>query len=445
MAAGSIRTEFTKPHDQTVQSTDNRKGAAIQIRDRIREFRRVKAKELLPNPKNWRRHSKAQMDALSGLLKEIGYADALLVRQLPEGKFMLIDGHLRAATTPNTYVPVLVLDVTEEEADKILATLDPLAAMAEADPERLRLLIEAVHTESAGVEELLRRTAGDDLWQIIHPTEVNEAEVSPDRAEELKVKWGTETGQLWQIGSHRIICEDSTNSAVVARLWDQNRSKCRLVWTDAPYGVNYAAKNAYLNKADRGSRIQRPIHNDKLTPEETGRLFQAALSAVISRCEPGAACYATVPSGPLLVTFIQAFNAAGFEFKHLLVWVKQQFVIGMADYHYRHEPILYGWLPNGAHYFCDNRTLDSVFEIDKPQVNDLHPTTKPIELVSRMIANSSRMNELVYDPFAGSGSTIVAAHQLGRVGYGCEIDPGYLAVILERLSLLGLKPEIITK
>jgi DNA modification methylase len=147
----------------------------------------------------------------------------------------------------------------------------------------------------------------------------------------------------------------------------------------------------------------------------------------------------------LLLNFIQGFNAAGFDFRHLLVWVKQQFVIGMADYHYRHEPVLYGWLPNGPHYFCGDRSQDSVFEVNKPRVNDLHPTCKPVELISRFIANSSRVGELVYDPFAGSGSTIVAAHQLGRVAYACEIDPGYVAVILERLSMLGLKPELIIK
>ena len=447
MAGGSLRTEVPKAQDQIAQLNVHLTGSArlAAIRDRIKEFRRVKASELVPNPKNWRRHPKAQMDALAGLLNEIGYADALLVRQLPDGKFMIIDGHLRAATTPDTHVPVLVLDITEEEADKLLATLDPLAAMAEADRERIKALIETVHTDSAAVEELLKRAAGDDVWRLIHPQEISEVDVSPDRAEELRAKWQTETGQLWQIGPHSIICGDSTNHAVVARLWNHDHPKCRMVWTDPPYGVNYAAKNAYLNRADRGNRIQRPIHNDKLNPEQTGSLFRSALAAVIPHCEAGASCYATVPSGPLLVIFIQAFDSAGFEFKHLLVWVKQQFVIGMADYHYRHEPILYGWLPNGAHYFCDDRTLDSVFEVDKPQVSDLHPTTKPIELISHMIANSSRPNELVYDPFCGSGSTIVAAHQLGRIGYGCEIDPGYLAVILERLSLLGLKAEVVTK
>ena len=126
-----------------------------------------------------------------------------------------------------------------------------------------------------------------------------------------------------------------------------------------------------------------------------------------------------------------------------MVWKKQQFVIGRSDYHLAHELILYGWVPNGRHYFTDDRTQSSVFEVNKPHVSSWHPTTKPLALIARMLENSTRRGELVYDPFLGSGSTIVAAHQLGRVGYGCEIDPGYAAVTLERLSMLGLKPELV--
>jgi DNA modification methylase len=144
----------------------------------------------------------------------------------------------------------------------------------------------------------------------------------------------------------------------------------------------------------------------------------------------------------LLPLFITAFDTSGFSFKHLLVWVKQHFVISMADYQPRHEPVLYGWLEDGPHYFIPDRCQSSVFEVDKPHTNDLHPTTKPIALIARMITNSRRRGEVVYDPFCGSGSTIVAAAQLKRVGYGCEIEPGYLAVELERLASLGFRPEL---
>jgi DNA modification methylase len=203
-----------------------------------------------------------------------------------------------------------------------------------------------------------------------------------------------------------------------------------MIWTDPPYGVDYGAKNAFLNRADRGNRVQTPIENDKLTAGETGMMFKKALEVSRQYAAPGAACYATVPAGPLLPYFIQAFIAAGFTYRAQLTWIKQQFVIGMADYQHRFEPILYGWLPDAAHYFIDDRSQDDVFEVDKPHVSEFHPTTKPVELI-----------ELVYDPFCGSGSTLLAAHQLGRVGYGVEIDPGYVAVTLERMSALGLKPE----
>jgi DNA modification methylase len=416
-----------------------------QIRDRIKELRRVKASELVPNPKNWRRHPKEQAAALRGLLSEIGYADALLARELDDGRLMLIDGHLRADTTKKAMVPVLVLDVTEDEADKLLLTLDPLAAMALGDQASVAALLETVRTDSQAVAELLERVAGQEAWQAVEGSrEIVDPPEPIDRAAELKEKWGTETGQLWRIGPHRIMCADCRDEAALGRLWADNGPSLRMIWTDPPYGVDYAAKNAYLNRSDRGNRIQVPIENDKLTAGETGVLFRAALSAAKRWAIAGASLYATVPSGPLLVYFIQAITAAGFTFRAQLSWVKQQFVIGMADYHHRYEPILYGWLPDGAHYFTEDRRQDDVFEIDKPHASEFHPTTKPVELIACMIRNSSREGELVYDPFCGSGSTLLAAHQLKRISYGIEIDPGYLAVSLERLSMLGLKP-VLTK
>jgi DNA modification methylase len=413
----------------------------IPIRDRIRELRRVRARDLKPNPKNWRKHPRAQAAALRGLLTEIGYADALLVRELSDGSLMIIDGHLRAETTPDSIVPVLILDVTEEEAEKLLLTLDPLAALAESDVERMTALLKTVKTDSEPVQELLRRTAGNCIWETIHPRNLDEAAISSE-ADELQKKWGTEAGQRWQIGQHRVTCADSTDPAMVGRLWEDDAQSFRMIWSDPPYGVDYSRKNRFLNAFDRGNRIQKPIANDE-DPRLAPGVFAAGMRMALAYAVKGAAAYVSVPGGPLLQNFIAAFNDSGFSFKASLVWTKQQFVIGRSDYQWAHENILYGWIENGAHYFIDDRTQRSVFEIDKPHVSTLHATQKPIELISRMIANSSRPGEVVYDPFAGSGSTLVAAHQLGRIGYGCEIDPSYVAVILERLSLLGLEPELV--
>jgi DNA modification methylase len=413
----------------------------IEIRDRIKELRRVRAKDLIRNPKNWRRHPKTQKDALYGLLTEIGCADALIVRELADGRMMIIDGHLRAETTPDALVPVLVLDVTEEEADKLLFTLDPLAAMAESDSERIKALLLTVRTNSPAVEELFKRTAGNRLWEVLHPDEVKEVQVWPDRADELREKWGTELGQLWEAGPHRLIAGDSGDKAVVERLWADSELLLRMIWTDPPYGVNYGEKTNWVNE-HRGGPGRRLIENDSLKPAVLQKLFATALSLAREHAIPGAAIYATVPS-VFLKYFIQGLEDGGFSYRHCLIWLKQTFVMGRADYHYRHEPILYGWIENGPHYFVDDRTHDSVFEVNRPMASDLHPTTKPVELIAKILANSSRSGDLIFDPFAGSGSTIVAAHQLGRVGYGCEIDPGYLAVSLERLSILGLKPRLV--
>lgn len=226
----------------------------------------------------------------------------------------------------------------------------------------------------------------------------------------------------------------------MGRLWADDGPKIRMIWTDPPYGVDYGAKTAWM-EAHGAQRKRAPIENDKLTAGETGVMFKQALLIATTFAMPGAAAYASVPS-IYLVYFIQALAASGFQYRHCLVWVKQSFVMGRSDYHYRHEPILYGWL-EGAHYFTEDRTQDSVFEVDRPQASEFHPTTKPVELIARMVRNSSRQGEVVYDPFCGSGSTLLAAHQLGRIGYGVEIDAGYCAVTLERLSALGLKPELV--
>jgi ParB-like chromosome segregation protein Spo0J len=152
----------------------------MEIRDRVVELRRVQARDLLPNPKNWRRHPKVQADALRGLLDEIGIADALLARELPDGRLQLIDGHLRAETIPDEEVPVLVLDLNEEQADRLLLTLDPLAAMATADNQRLNDLLDTVRSDDPGVLALLDEIrAKEDL--LLQETKGSGRSRTPDR------------------------------------------------------------------------------------------------------------------------------------------------------------------------------------------------------------------------------------------------------------------------
>jgi hypothetical protein len=208
----------------------------------------LRALDLVPNPKNWRRHPKSQVDALRGLMNEVGFVDGLLARELPDGRLMLIDGHLRAETLPEALLPVLLVDLTEEEADKVLLTLDPISAMAQSDAGPIRALLETVRSDDEAVQNLLRITAGERLWDILHPNELNEIDISPERAKELKAKWGTTIGQLWQVGPHRLACGDCREETVLRRLWSDGRPPFRLIWTDPPYGVNYGEKTAWMHR-----------------------------------------------------------------------------------------------------------------------------------------------------------------------------------------------------
>jgi hypothetical protein len=180
---------------------------------------------------------------------------------------MLVDGHLRADIMPDQRVTVLVLDLNEEEADKLLLTLDPLAAMATADNQRLNELLETVRSEDPAVLALLDEIRANEGLLLQQLDTLSDPEPQIDKADELRRKYGTANGQLWHVGPHRIVCGDSRDPLTVGRLWD-TAQKFRAIWCDPPYGIDYAAKNKVLNRSDRGNRIQKPIENDALPPDE---------------------------------------------------------------------------------------------------------------------------------------------------------------------------------
>jgi hypothetical protein len=191
------------------------KGTSMHIRDRILELRRVKAGDLAPDPRNWRAHPQAQQDALRGLLAEIGYADALLVRQLPDGRMMIIDGHLRAETTPDVMVPVLVLDVDEVEAGRMLATLDPLAGLAEADTGKLAELLNEVDFKNPAVRDLLANLAKDQA--PADPSEADRTGEDPD---------GQHVPELFQVV---VECDGEAQQRRVYEELTAKGWKCRLL------------------------------------------------------------------------------------------------------------------------------------------------------------------------------------------------------------------------
>lgn len=244
------------------------------------------------------------------------------------------------------------------------------------------------------------------------------------------VKTDIVLGDLFEIGPHRLLCGDSTKAENVERLLCGEMAD--MVLTDPPYGVSYVGK----------TKDAMTIENDSMSDDQTFELWGGALSALWSVLKDGGVIYATVPAGRLQLGFMRVMEDLK-ALRQVVVWNKSSMVMGHSDYHYKHEPILYGWKPGAAHYFTSDRTKTTVLDFDRPQRNREHPTMKPIALWAELMGNSSKPNEIIVDTFAGSGTTMVTAHQLERVARCMEIDPKYCQVIVDRM--LKLDPEINVK
>jgi DNA modification methylase len=400
----------------------------MKLRDRIKDFRRIPASEILPNPKNWRTHPQAQQDALRGILAEVGIADALLVRDTPNGT-QLIDGHLRADTAPDAIWPCLVLDVDDAEADKLLATFDPLAGMAEPDPAKLDALLRDIDTGSEALQKMLAELA--DEAGLYKPAEIIEDEVPEPPVDPV-----TKPGDLWLLGEHRLLCGDSTKAEDVGRVLGGR--KPFIMVTDPPYGVEYDAD--WRNHALRsdgspiaGRAIGKVQNDDKVDWTEAYKLF------------PGHVAYVW-HAGRHASDVVLNLAAALFEMRCQLIWAKSNFAIGRGHYHWGHEPCWYAVRKGGSAKWCGDRTQSTIWNIAKPSKSETgHSTQKPVECMARPIRNHGDKDDDVYDPFLGSGTTIVAAEQLGRRCYALEIEPRYCDVAVQRWEkLTGKKAELET-
>jgi DNA modification methylase len=231
-----------------------------------------------------------------------------------------------------------------------------------------------------------------------------------------------------ELGRHRLVCGDATDAAAYERLLGGEQAQ--LLWTDPPYGVSYMGKTA--------KRLT--IKNDGA--DGLVELLQGAFARVDEALVPGAPLYVAHPAGRLSLTFGNAFVAQRWRLYQTLVWVKDALVLGHADYHYRHEPILYGYKPGpgrlgrgAAGWHGDNAQV-SVLEVERPKASREHPTMKPPALIEIALQNSSQRGDLVLDPFAGSGSTLIASERTGRCARLIELDPAYCDVIIERFERL---------
>jgi len=389
-------------------------------RNRIVAHGDVAPADLVPNPRNWRGHPDDQQRAVGGSLATVGWVIEILVNRATGH---LVDGHLRvelALARGESTVPVTYVELSEDEERLVLASLDPLAAMATAEREQLGALLAGLEAQDDGLAALL-----DDLARE-HGLDAGRAGLlDADVVPELPIEPYVHRGDLYELGEHRLLCGDSTDASDVARLSNDALADC--LWTDPPYGV------AYEGKTNRHLRIR----NDD--PETSDDVIAGAFR--LAPLAPSAPFYVSAPAGPRSAAFRAAIAAVGWRLHQELVWVKGTIVLGHSDYQYGHEPILYGYTPGsgrpgrgrhpGSHWYGDNGE-SSVLEYPKPAANRDHPTAKPVALVAHCLRNSTRPGDLVYEPFAGSGSTLIAAEQLGRRCLAIEIDPRYAQVTLER-------------
>ena len=432
------------------------------VRSRNQEIRKVKVADLEDAPWNFRRHSEHQAAALEGAIDEIGLYGYPDVYETPEGKLRLCDGHLRKSLYVRKYgkdalIEVNVTDFDETEARKATATKDPIAAMAETDAQALAELLDTVDFKSDSVLDMLRDLAGE-----APDTDEEEPEVVEDEVPEPPADPITKPGDIWILGEHRVCCGDSTKAEDVAKLMGEHRAD---LWvTDPPYNVDYTGGNGLK------------IANDSMQDGQFRQFLVDAFRQAFDVMKPGSSFYIWHADSEGY-NFRGAVRDCGQAVRQCLVWVKSSLVMGRQDYQWQHEPVLYGWKTGGSHRWYVGRAETTVFDDVKPaDVNKMkkdelvqyaldlreqlnktpstvirepkpsrsleHPTMKPVKLIARLVRNSSRSGQLVFDSFLGSGTTLIAAEQLGRKCRGLELSPNYCDVIVHRYeALTGKKAE----
>jgi len=373
------------------------------------KIQNLKIEQVFPYQKNNRIHSNQQVERIGNSIKKFGFNQPIVVDE--NNTILVGHGRLFAAQKLKLKeIPVLQIAGLSETDKRAYRILDnKLQNDSEWDFESLEIEIEKLKEEQFDLEawglDELEALASEDAEVIDDDFDATTCE-----NQETFIK----LGDLIELGEHRVMCVDCREAEplpVKADMW----------LTDPPYGVSYIGK----------TKDALTIENDALGEEDTARLWRDATKYALDNLKDGGACYAAVPAGPLNFIFLREWIEL-LVCRQQLVWAKDSMVLGHSDYHYKHEPILYGWKPGAAHYFTADRTKTSVLEFSRPKRSEEHPTMKPLDLWGELISNSSQKGEVVLDTFLGSGTTLIAADQLGRICYGMEISPKYCHVIIER-------------
>ena len=375
--------------------------------------------KLIPYGRNPRKNDHV-IEQMAGAIQEFGFRIPIIAKSTGD----VVDGHLRLKAALHlgleTVPVVLADDLTPMQIKAFRILANRSATWADWDEDLLRLELEELQFDDFDLS--LTGFDDDELLEIMAGEETTaEGNTDEDAAPEVPETPVSKPGDVWIMGQHRLLCGDATDPASYDTLLGTER--VAMIFQDPPYNVDYA--NTAKDKL-RGTN--RPILNDNL-----GDGFQdfllAAFKPALARCN--GAVYVAMSSSEL-DTLQSAFRAAGGKWSTFIIWVKNTFTLGRSDYQRQYEPILYGWPEGATRHWCGDRDQGDVWHFNKPRVNDLHPTMKPVELVERAIRNSSRPGDVVLDPFGGSGTTLIAAEKSCRVARLIELDPKYVDTIVRR-------------
>jgi len=386
--------------------------------------------ELVPYARNARIHSDEQIRQLRASLREFGFVAPVLI----DLKNNIISGHARvmaAAAEDMEQGPcVLVEHLTDAQRRAYILADNRLAEQASWDDELVRIELQAL--QDAGIDITITGFSDDDvkLEDAIDP-------VDDAYEPELPVNPRSERGQIYQLGRHRLMCGDATDSADLSALMDGQQA--HLLLTDPPYNVDYTGAH--------GKKLENDALSDKDYYDFLRRAFDGSFKCLV----PGSSYYIWHADGEPGRIVRNALHDLGIYVRQCLIWVKQRGVLSRQDYHWQHEPCLhgqtalecgdtwdehesclYGWKDGKAHLWCSDRKQTTVLEFDTPSKSADHPTMKPVPLFAYQIVNSTMPGAVVLDIFAGSGTTAIACEQVGRVAYLMEADPRYVDVIIDR-------------
>ena len=394
------------------------------IRHTTTEMQLVNIDRLVPYQNNARTHSPEQINKLRASLREFGFINPVII----DRDFGVIAGHGRIAAARAegiTEVPCVFADhLTEAQKKAYILADNRMALDAGWDEDMLRVEIDAL--QGADFDLMLTGFDDKELSDFFGTNDDDAKDDDFDLSSALEQASFVQKGDVWTVGRHRLMCGDATSMDDVATLMDGK--KANLLLTDPPYGVSF--------KSSSGLTIQ----NDSMKNEEFYQFLYDAFAAAVCFLGAGASAYVFHADTEGL-NFRKAFIDAGFHLAGCCIWVKDSLVLGRSDYQWQHEPVLYGFLQNGKHNWYSDRKQTTVWNFAKPKRNANHPTSKPLDLLSYPIGNSTQENGIVLDSFGGSGSTMMACEQTNRICYMMELDEKYASVILRRAVEDGISPD----